>query len=962
MSYVELHCHSAFSFLDGASLPDELVDAAAGRGPHGAGADRPRHGLGLDGVRPGRRHARAAGDPRGRGQPSRTSRPPPDAAGRATRPAGRNLCRLLTRAHAHTRDTPDRRTILRARGHARRPRGARRRGSSACRGCARQGVRDEPTMRAAACGLRPRRPPRRAAAPVPAPRPRAQPRAGRRSPQRLGVPCVATGNVHAHAHARARAAGRVRRDPRAHDARRLRAAAPRQPQPRADDAARRWRRASPTTPTRSRRPRDWPTGCASTSPRTSATATRAPRTTAPTPSWRQVCAPAFDDRYPRGHRLRDDARPPGWRRSCASSHSSGCRASSCCTATCSSWRARSPLEVRGAGTARALLPPGRGRGSSVSSIVCYLTGLSHVDPIANELFLGRFLNEEITALPDIDLDFPRDVREVLIPRVHERYGRDHSALVAAFPTYRARGAIRELGKALGLPPGEIERVARSSSGWSAARSPRTSTSRSGRAAGRPTRRRAGSWLAALAAEAHGLPRHLSQHSGGMIVATRPLIDCCPVVPAAMEGRQMVMWDKDSCADAGFLKIDLLGLGMLSAVERCVEQIAARRGERIDLSRIPYDDAPTYAAIQNAETTGRLPDREPRADGVAAAHAPGEPRRPHDPGRDRAPGPDPGRRGQPVHRAPAARCAPTPASRCPTTTRRCERAAARHARHDHLPGPGDRGRDGVRRLLARRGRGAAPGDEPQALGGGDRGPPRALRRRRAGAAHDVDERARRARLEDDRRLLGLRLPQGPRRGVRPARLPVDVAAGALRARVPVLAARRAADGLLPARRARPRGPAPRDRGARRPTSTRSAVGCTVTDPRARCGSAWATCSACAPTRSRRSSPSAEASGPFTDLADLASRAGGGRPTLETLAWSGACDELAGGGPHARRAALWALGAAAPGHRVAGAKPAAAADSEEHYASAAAARRARKTAGCAGPARSSRCRWSCPTPRR
>ena len=96
----------------------------------------------------------------------------------------------------------------------------------------------------------------------------------------------------------------------------------------------------------------------------------------------------------------------------------------------------------------------------MSSIVCYLTGLSHIDPIANELFLGRFLNEELTALPDIDLDFPRDIREVLIPRVHDRYGREHSALVAAFPTFRSRGAIRELGKVLGLPAGEIERVAR----------------------------------------------------------------------------------------------------------------------------------------------------------------------------------------------------------------------------------------------------------------------------------------------------------------------------------------------------------------------------------------------------------------------------------------------------------------------------------------------------------------------
>ena len=175
----------------------------------------------------------------------------------------------------------------------------------------------------------------------------------------------------------------------------------------------------------------------------------------------------------------------------------------------------------------------------VSSIVCYLTGLSHVDPIANELLLGRFLNEELTALPDIDLDFPRDIREMLIPRVHERYGHDRSALVAAFPTYRARGAIRELGKALGLPPGEIERVARGSRGLVRARGRRA---RHRHRAGRRSRsrpRRAGSGWRGWPSEAHGLPRHLSQHSGGMIVATRPLIDCCPVVPAAMEGRQIV---------------------------------------------------------------------------------------------------------------------------------------------------------------------------------------------------------------------------------------------------------------------------------------------------------------------------------------------------------------------------------------------------------------------------------------
>ena len=156
-----------------------------------------------------------------------------------------------------------------------------------------------------------------------------------------------------------------------------------------------------------------------------------------------------------------------------------CRASSCSTTTCSSWRARSRSRSAAPDSARALLPPGRGRGSSVSSIVCYLTGLSHVDPIANELLIGRFLNEELTSLPDIDLDFPRDIREKLIPRVHERYGHDRSALVAAFPTYRARGAIRELGKALGLPPGEIERVARGSEGWDAREVRRDIETRSG---------------------------------------------------------------------------------------------------------------------------------------------------------------------------------------------------------------------------------------------------------------------------------------------------------------------------------------------------------------------------------------------------------------------------------------------------------------------------------------------------
>jgi error-prone DNA polymerase len=259
------------------------------------------------------------------------------------------------------------------------------------------------------------------------------------------------------------------------------------------------------------------------------------------------------------------------------------------------------LEVRGPGSPRRFLPPGRGRGSSVGSIVCYLTGLSHVDPLANELSLGRFLNRELAGVPDIDLDFPRDIREKLIVAVTERYGREHAALVASFATYRSRGAIRDVGKALGLPLAELERLAQVSDGWDAGRVA-AELERLPDAEHRlhSRRWRAFAWLTG---EIAGLPRHVSQHPGGMIVSSRPLVELVPVQPAAMAGRQLCQWDKDSCADAGFLKIDLLGLGMLSAVEDCVEQIARVHGEAIDLSRIPFDDPEVYGDIQRADTVG-----------------------------------------------------------------------------------------------------------------------------------------------------------------------------------------------------------------------------------------------------------------------------------------------------------------------------------------------------------------------
>ncbi len=314
----------------------------------------------------------------------------------------------------------------------------------------------------------------------------------------------------------------------------------------------------------------------------------------------RVCNRTFEDRYPAGHKLRKEARKRleeelklidelglagffllHWdvlelARECA-------------------------LEVRGRDSPRHVLPPGRGRGSSVGSLVCYLTGLSHVDPVGADLSLGRFLNRELDAVPDIDLDFPRDIREKLIVAVTERYGREHAALVASFATYRSRGAIRDVGKALGLPYAELERIARVSEGWNAKRVAeelqllpdvdRKLLSPRWRAFGE------------LCQEIAGLPRHISQHPGGMVISSRPLVELVPVQPAAMADRQMCQWDKDSCADAGFLKIDLLGLGMLSAVEDCVEQIARLQGEPIDLSRISLDDRAVYDDIQRADTVG-----------------------------------------------------------------------------------------------------------------------------------------------------------------------------------------------------------------------------------------------------------------------------------------------------------------------------------------------------------------------
>jgi error-prone DNA polymerase len=896
-SYVELHCHSAYSFLDGTSQPEELVAVALARG-HGALAltdhdslagsmefAQAAKTLGLRAI-----HGAEVTLHDGRHLTLLVR----DTTG------WRSLCRLLSRAHAHTRDGPQRDRADPAVGLD--DVEANHEGLVCLSGCAARGVRDEPTMRRllAAFG--------RDAFRVELQRSlarhdRARNRGLAGLAARLRVPAVATGNVHAHTPERARLqdAFVAIREHTTLDA---------------SEPLRRGNHAHVLTTPRAMAARfaDHPEAVAE-SARLAESLTfdlcsdlgyRYPGAEDAAAGRRlaEVCRTCFDERYPHGgvHRAEAMGRLEAELRVI---DELGLAGFFLLHRDLLELAREIAVEVRGRDSARALLPPGRGRGSSVSSIVCYLTGLSHVDPIANKLLLGRFLSEELTALPDIDLDFPREIREVLIPRVHERYGRERSALVAAFPTYRARGAIRELGKALGLPPSEIERVARGSEGWSASNVDRDIDSALG--PGRRTGRWA--WLARLAEEAQGLPRHLSQHSGGMIVATRPLVDCVPLVPAAMEGRQLAQWDKDSCADAGFLKIDLLGLGMLSAVERCVEHIAARRGEQIDLSRIPYDDPATYECIQNADTTGVF-QIESRAQMGSL------------------------RRTRPENleditiQVAIVRPGPIVGGAVnPYIERRQRLRADPHYEVPYLhPSLEPPLRDTLGTIIFQ----DQVLEVAQAFAGFSVGEAEGLRRAmsRKRSADAIES--------HHRRFVEGAMTTHPDVTVELAERVFQMVSGFSGFGFPK--AHGAAFGLLAYQSTwlrvhygpeflcslldeQPMGFYPPDalvhEAQRRgipvfaPDVNASDVGCTVTAGGAvRIGLGYVLgvrADEVAALVAAR-----EAEGPFGSLEDLASRAGAGRHALERMAWSGACDALAGGD---RRVALWQLGVTAPGHKVA-----------------------------------------------
>ena len=239
----------------------------------------------------------------------------------------------------------------------------------------------------------------------------------------------------------------------------------------------------------------------------------------------------------------------------------------------------------------------QGRGSAANSAVCYALGVTKADAVSLGLLFERFLSPERDGPPDIDLDIESDRREEVIQYVYERYGRHHTAQVANVITYRARSSVRDMAKALGFAPGQQDAWSKQMDAWGSV----ATTAAQVKADGTPDHDIPATVLE-LAAEIEDAPRHLGIHSGGMVICDRPVIEVCPVEWGRMDRRSVLQWDKDDCAAAGLVKFDLLGLGMLSALHYAVDLIREHRGYDVDLATIPQEDD-VYAMLCRADTVG-----------------------------------------------------------------------------------------------------------------------------------------------------------------------------------------------------------------------------------------------------------------------------------------------------------------------------------------------------------------------
>jgi error-prone DNA polymerase len=245
----------------------------------------------------------------------------------------------------------------------------------------------------------------------------------------------------------------------------------------------------------------------------------------------------------------------------------------------------------------------QGRGSAANSAVCYSLGITAVDPIGMELLFERFLSEERGEWPDIDLDLPSgDQRERVIQYLYKRYGERGAAMTANVITYRNRMAGREMGKALGFDPETLDKVSTAVSTWEY-RDVHDQLDHRFHDAGLDIRHPRLRKYFELCEAVQDLPRHLGQHSGGMVICQGQLDSVVPLEPASMPGRVVVQWDKEDCADLGIIKVDLLGLGMMAALEDSITLIRDHYGEEVDLAHLPADDPAVYATLQKADTIG-----------------------------------------------------------------------------------------------------------------------------------------------------------------------------------------------------------------------------------------------------------------------------------------------------------------------------------------------------------------------
>ncbi len=529
----------------------------------------------------------------------------------------------------------------------------------------------------------------------------------------------------------------------------------------------------------------------------------------------------------------------------------------------------------------------QGRGSAANSAVCYALGITNVDAVAHRLLFERFLSPARDGYPDIDLDIESDRREEAIQYVYEKYERTHSAQVANVITYRPRSAVRDMAKAMGFSPGQQDAWSKRIERWGASVLAED---------GIPEH------VIELADELLGFPRHLGIHSGGMVICDRPVSEVVPVEWARMQNRSVVQWDKDDCATAGLVKFDLLGLGMLTALHLMIDLVAEHHGRKFELHELQPVDEAVYAMLRKADSVGVFQVESRAQMATLPRLQAAEVLRPGRRGRADPPRSDPGRLGAPLHPAPQRGRA---GGLRPSAARgRAEQDAGRAA----VPGAAHADRGGRCRVLRRGRRRAAPCDGRQAVHREDGAAARPVLRR-----DDRERDHRRGRgpdLREDAGVRQLRLPGEPLDQLRLAGLLQRLVQAVLPGGVLRGAAQLAADGLLLAAVAGRRRPPARRRGVR-PGRQRGrgggGVGAGLALRR------WAGRAVGAVERAHhrrragraRSRTNAARAAPYADLADLSRRVRLTVPQAEALATAGAfgCFRVD------RRSALWAAGVVA-----------------------------------------------------